>query len=544
MTPRYAAPAMLAGLFLIASCATPQGAPETAAERIRQDVAWLADDAREGREAGEPGYAAAAAYVESEFRKAGLKPGVGKGWRQSVPMVAARRVITSGSLKLDGVAGDTTLVNLDDFLVARLRKDASFSATGSLVFVGHGVVAPEDGVDDYAGLDVKGKIVIAFGGAPTLLGSEKGAHYSSTEVKFETAAARGAVGFMSIPTKHDAASSPWQDAVHSADSSVMTSIGADGAPHIYAPEIRASAFLSEAGAAKLFAAEKKSFAALQAEAESGAPMKGFALAKSATLAGESALEEKRSDNVIGLIEGSDPLLRDEVILLTAHLDHVGIRKPKEPGGDAINNGALDNAIGVSLLIEAAGELRRSGVRPKRTIAFAALTAEEKGLVGSNYLARNPAFGDRKIVANVNLDMPVLLYPFTDVIAFGGERSSLGATVASAARAIGVKLSPDPIPEENIFVRSDHYSFVKTGVPAVMLMTGFENGGEAAFRGFLKDHYHKPSDEIDLPIDYEAAARFAALNVEIARKVADAPAPPQWNEGDFFGQLYKRKQPLP
>lgn len=534
-------PGMLAGLALMAGCATPQASPDAAAERIRADVAWLADDAREGREAGKPGYDAAADYVEAEFKAAGLKPVAAKSWRQSVPIMSARRNVDAGAFSLDGPAGMSTLVNLDDFLVAKLRKDQKFAASGPLVFVGHGVSAPADGVDDYAGLDVAGKIVVAFSDAPASLASEKRAHYSSSDVKFETAAARGAVGFISLPTKHDTQSSPWERAVHSADASTMSWIRDDGSLDIPAPGIGASANMSEAGAAKLFAGEARSFAALQAEADSGAAIKGFALTKTAQVTGETALDEIRSDNIIGLIEGADSKLRDEIVLLSAHLDHVGVRKPKNPGDDAIHNGALDNAIGVSLLIEVANEMRRSGYRPKRTIAFVALTAEEKGLVGSDYLARNPAFGGRRIVANVNLDMPVLLYPFTDVVAFGGERSSLGPTVSAAADAIGVKLSPDPMPEENIFVRSDHYSFVKTGVPAVMLMTGFANGGEAAFRGFLKEHYHKPSDEIDLPIDYASAARFADLNNKIARAVADAPAPPTWNEGDFFGELYGRKQ---
>lgn len=257
-----------------------------------------------------------------------------------------------------------------------------------------------------------------------------------------------------------------------------------------------------------------------------------------SLNGASAFSETESPNVVATIEGSDPALADEVVVLSAHLDHVGLTEPKEGESDRVNNGALDNAIGVATILDVARRFKE-GPPPRRTIVFAAVTGEEKGLIGADYLARHPTLGGRRMVANVNLDMPVLLYPFTDVIAFGAEQSSLGEAARQAAAAMNVALTPDPIPEEGIFTRSDHFRFVEQGVPAIFLFTGFGNGGEAAFGDFLKNRYHKPSDDLSQPIDYDSAARFAELNYRIAREIADAAEAPHWNSGQYFADRYGR-----
>lgn len=507
-----------------------------AAARIKADIAWLADDAREGREVGTPGYDAAADYVVKEFKTAGLAPGVDGAWRQSVPLRATTRDLEAARLTLVGQGGEETLEHLKDYIIGRSTA-ASFEAAGGLVYVGYGVTAPTENYDDYAGLDVAGKIVVAFAGAPRGFSTEIGAYFSDTDSKLKLAAARGAVGFISLQSRTSSFS--WTRAVQFAgapSTSWRRPVEAADAPG----SIRATAVMNESGAQKLFSGEAMDFFALRtAEAASGAP-KGFALKKTARLAGAATFKDGKSDNIIGVIEGADPALKHEVILLTAHLDHVGLDEDGKPGDDLINNGALDNAAGVAVLIEAAAMFKRSRKSPRRTIAFAALTAEEKGLVGSDYLAQNPAFKDKRVVANVNLDMPVLLYDFTDVVAFGAERSTIGPVVAEAAASIGVKLSPDPIPEEGIFTRSDHYSFVKQGVPSVFLIIGFGNGGEKIFREFLATHYHSPTDDLALPIRYDQAARFTDLNYRIARALADADAAPAWNAGDFFGETFGKR----
>lgn len=535
---RFLGTSFLAALAI--GCATRGPAPDArgAAARLKVDVAWLADDARQGREAGTPGYDAAADYVAREFAAAGLAPGVNGGWAQTVPLRATVRDLDAARFSIDGAGGFQTLVHLTDYIIGRSASETDYEAYGDLVYVGYGVSAPSEDYDDYAGLDVAGKIVVAFSGAPRAFSTEVAAYFSDTEIKLRNAAAKGATGFVSLQSK--SAEFPWPVAVKYAGAPGLTWVGPDGRSAAPASSIRATAFMNETGAQKLFAGEALDFLALRTlEAASGAP-RGFALKKRARLAGRSAFREMKSDNIIGVIEGSDPTLRDEIVLLTAHLDHVGVDDGGEPGEDVINNGAMDNAVGVAVLIEAAGMFRRAGKAPRRTIAFAALTAEEKGLIGSDYLAQNPPFPGKRIVANVNLDMPILLYPFTDVVAFGAERSSIGPMVAGAAASMGVALSPDPLPEENIFTRSDHYSFVKQGVPAVFLITGFGAGGGDIFRNFLDTHYHSPSDDISLPILYDQGARFTELNYRIARALADADAAPVWNEGDFFGDTYGKR----
>jgi Zn-dependent M28 family amino/carboxypeptidase len=244
--------------------------------------------------------------------------------------------------------------------------------------------------------------------------------------------------------------------------------------------------------------------------------------------------------VLAILPGSDPALANEYVLMMAHLDHEGVDPDLQ--GDKIFNGAMDNATGTATLLEVARAMAASPNRPRRPILFAAVTAEEDGLLGSEYLARQPLPGGGKVVGVVNLDMPVLLYDFQDVIAFGADHSTLGATVDRAVRQAGVTLTPDPLPQEGLFTRSDHYRFVQAGVPSVFLMTGFAGEGRERFQNFLATHYHKPSDQTDLPFDWNAGAKFARINYLIAREIADAPEAPRWYADSFFGQAVGGTQP--
>jgi len=254
-----------------------------------------------------------------------------------------------------------------------------------------------------------------------------------------------------------------------------------------------------------------------------------------------------SPNVLAYLEGSDPVLKNEFVVVTAHLDHVGVAATDDLE-DGIYNGALDNAAGSAVVLELArvfSELAQAGFRPRRSILFTLLTAEEKGLQGAEYFNAFPTVPTANMVANVNLDMPLVLYDFTDLIAFGAERSSLGPVTETAVAKIGVTLSPDPLPEEGLFTRSDHYEFVKKGIPSVFLMTGFGQSldgqsGEKVFRDFLANTYHTPADQLDLPINYQVGAKFSYANWMIITAVANADERPTWNNGDFFGETFGRK----
>ncbi len=250
--------------------------------------------------------------------------------------------------------------------------------------------------------------------------------------------------------------------------------------------------------------------------------------------------------MVGVLPGADPLLANEYIVYTAHLDYIGELQTEgaEPGQqDMINNGVLDNASGVAVMLETA-RLLAQDQKPRRSILFVTVTGEEKGLVGAEYFAMNPTVPVNSMVSEINLDMLLLLYDFADVIAFGAEHSSLGDTVREVAQGFGIELSSDPFPEQNIFVRSDHYRFVQQGIPSVFLVTGMQSldegvDAQAIFNNFLLEDYHKPSDDLGLPIHYGAAARFTRINAKIGTSIADKTARPAWHEGGFFGRTFAK-----
>lgn len=524
--------------MVLGACATtpPMGAAE-----IGADVAALADDAMEGRATGAPGYDRAAAYVAARMTKIGLTPAASGDWFQEITLRTATPDQSAARFSLtqsDEKNAEMMLANDVDYVARRTYRVDGYDVAAPLVFAGYGIVAREDGVDDYAGLDVKGKIVVLFTGAPPTMNGEKREYYADGESKTATAQAQGAIGVLYIGTRERQARLDWPSFAKDARSAGMTYLDPDGLPHVAAPGIAVIAYLSDSGAEKVFAGEAQTYAALQAiEAQGEGAPKGFSLSKWARLTGGSKLRHLSSANVIGVIEGADANLRDEVVLLTAHLDHIGIDRAAAAGEDAINNGAFDNASGVAVMLEVARAML-AGERPRRTVAFAALTGEETGLFGSGYLAANPAFGDRKIIANINIDMPVAFTALKDIVAIGGERTTIGDDAAAVAAEAGVTLSPNPMPEEDLFMRSDQFSFIEAGVPAVFLTPGFSGD---KFKTFLKDHYHQPSDDISLPINYRALAKFSDITRRLAQRLADAPDAPRFVEGDFYGEIYAKPE---
>ena len=510
-----------------------------AQSRIRADVAYLADDKMEGREAGTRGYDAAADYVAARMAAIGLTPGNEGAWFQDVPFRVGSLESRAAQMSITNQAGDVVrLKPLDEYKLYPSLERASIAVEAPAVFVGYGVYAPEAGLNDYEGLDLDGKIVVRFGGAPAVFNSEERAHYGSSGSKAEYIASQGAIGFITIYTEEFEKRFPWSNAKRNPVSSDTTWIRPDGAADVSGPGLLGSAIINPESSEILFDGAARSYADVRAEAaEEGAAPKGFDLPVTVAIEGVGEFDEFTSANVIGVIEGVDPQLKHEALVVTAHLDHVGVddfgRGQKD---DRINNGAMDNALGVAMLLETAQRFTDASP-PARTVVFLAVTAEEKGLLGADYFARHPTLGDKEIIANINLDMPLMLHSFTDIVAFGAERSSLGAIVETMAADAGVQLSPDPLPEQGIFTRSDHYRFVEQGVPSIYLWPGFANGGEEIIRDFLQKHYHKPSDDMLLPVRWDAAARFADINFRIAQEVANRAERPTWNEGDFFGDLF-------
>jgi hypothetical protein len=500
---------------------------------------FLAGDLLEGREAGTRGFDLAAEYVATEFRKLELDPaGDSQSYFQTVGFRAYWLEKGGSGMSLRAGERRQSLKLAEDFVLFPSAMSTISSLSAPAVFVGYGIDAPGFDLDDYEGLDVAGKVVVALAGYPALLPSEEGAHYGSLREKLVTAAQKRAAAVVFVYTERFESVVPWEFMVTNLDMMQLTWLRKeDGAPFVVPPELDLVALMSPSGGARLFEGAQRSYAAVRAEAVDGVP-KGFPLAVEIDLAQQARHGQRTSSNVAAVLRGTDPALRAEHVVLVAHLDHDGIGA--EIGGDAIRNGAMDNAAGIATLLEAARALGADP--PRRSVLFLAVTAEEKGLLGSEYFAHYPTVPIEDVVAAVNLDMPVLLYDFTDVIAFGAQHSSLQQVLETALAGASLALTPDPIPAQALFTRSDHYSFVQRGVPSIFLMTGWNTPagageGGKVFMDFLGTHYHRPSDDLNLPVDYAAGAKFAYVNYLIAREIANAADRPRWNEGDFFGGLF-------
>lgn len=524
---RSVAAASLALAALATAAVADPLPPEQAA--IKAHVSFLAADALKGREAGTPEYDIAAEYVASEMEAAGLEPAAGDGkWLQPVPLIAAKPV-GEPVLTVDG----TPLAFGTDFTIRSFPGAERIDVSAPVVFAGYGAVDKANGIDSYRGLDVRGKVVAMLYSGPKGLNSEVAAHLGNRQDRMRIAKEKGAVGAIFLETTQIHKIYPFDRMTEAWADTRVTWTEPRGAQDVGAPNI---AILSFAGAEKLFAGSKLRWAAIRAADDAGTPLPVGAIGKTLGSQQQFTVARVTSPNVVGVLRGSDPKLRGEYVVLSAHLDHVGVTAP-DASGDTINNGALDNAMGIASMLEVAKTVQASGVKPKRSLLFVAVTAEEKGLVGSDYFAQHPTVPAKAMVANVNLDMPIMTYRFQDLIAFGAERSTIADAVGRAAAAEGMKLVPDPDPEEASFVRTDHYSFVRAGVPSVSLDLGPGGPGAKASAEFLSKHYHQPSDDLSQPIDWQAAATFVRINTAVARDLANAPNRPTWKAGDYFGGLY-------
>lgn len=514
--------------LLLSACATVP-APEAGqrAELWWSDVAALADDGMEGRLTGSPGYRRAADYVVSRLERMGLEPAGSEGFFQ--PIAFEEQFVDHGASSAALVAdGRETALSLPgEMIIGRGDGRRPRNVEAPLVFVGYGLHMPEAGHDDFGGLDLRGKIAVAISGGPAEISGALKAHARRDRARL--LAERGAAGLITL-TAPKAVETPWSRAVAQTGQGGM--YFADPAPRDVKSEFFTASVSTEASE-KLFARSGRTFADIAALADASRPLPKFALGQSLRAAVSSRHKSVISSNVVARLPGSDPRLRAEHVVFSAHLDHLGIGNPIN--GDGLYNGALDNGAGVASLLDIAGRYRARRERPRRSMLFLFVTAEEKGLLGSRYFALRPTVPRASIVADLNLDMALPIFPLKSVTALGAEESSLGAVAAEVGRSMGLPLVPDPWPDRNSFVRSDQYSFIREGIPSLAFKFGFARDTPEAEieRTWRSTRYHAPSDDLSQPVEKADAVRLNDFVATLGLRVADAPERPRWNAESFF-----------
>jgi Peptidase family M28 len=502
-----------------------------AAERIRPaairaHMTFLADDLLEGRGTGTRGYDVAVAYVAAQLEGIGLEPATGREWLQRVPLRRAELDLDASRVELALADGRRTpfAPGRDCLPTGGFRESSEVEAP--VVFVGYGIVAPERGHDDYSAVSATGKIVAYLPGGPPAFSSDERAYYDAL-VKAETAAAHGAVGALRIWTpEDDAVGSGWDTVVRSLARNASFAWVEDGRPRGIEPRLTGGAWLGPSASKALFAGGRVSYEdAVSKAVPSDLPVR-------IRIAQRSRIPDVGSTNVVGLLRGSDPGLRAEHVVLSAHLDHLGMGPPVD--GDAIYNGAVDNASGVAALIEIARAFASLPQRPRRSLLFVAFTGEEPGLIGSDYFVHRPPVPIGSIVADVNVD-GISVWPFEGLVGRGVEHSTLARAAEAGAAAAGVAISPDPLPWRQPFSGSDQYSFAKAGVPSVIFGATRTPEARAVALDWVRRRYHAPSDDMSQPLDFGAAAQFARDLFYVGLAVAEDDERPAWKPGDFFGE---------
>jgi hypothetical protein len=486
-----------------------------------------------GRAPGTEGFELAANYVAEVWQEAGVQEGA-PGWRQPVPLMAIDPDSVEGTIEL-AVSGEPVELIEGETVGFYPPSDVSAggsTATGSgqVVFAGHGIVAPELGIDAYDGIDVDGKIVMMFSGAPEIEDPAYHVHLRRFDTKRAEAERRGAAGIIYLDKEDRDIAARTGFRPNHKDGYLSLGAGFE--------EPMPVAVMTLDPVRTLFASAGLDLDQVIDLMDEGQPV-SLPLAATASLTTSADAVAVPTYNVVGVVPGTDPALANEAVVVTAHLDHLGTRhrdsdeaQPDEGAGDQIYNGAMDNAMGTAIIMEAATRLAAEG-GARRPVIFAAVTAEESGLLGSAHLARNVEELGYRAIANINVDMPVLTYPLNDVIGFGEKYSTLGEHLRDAAREVGLEATPDPLPQLSLFVRSDHYRFVQEGVPALFLFNGMSGEGQEGFETFMATHYHKPSDEVTLPINWEDAATFTALSYDLIKRIANDPEAPRWYDNVVF-----------
>ena len=519
--------AAAASVLLLSSPAMAAEANTPRGKAWWADVEAIASDSTEGRLPGSRGYDLAAGHVIGRFKALGLTPaGDAGGFAQTVAFEEQLidHAATTGAL----VAANGSAVPLamgTDMLVSAGGAPRPASVDAPLVFIGYGLKLP--GHDDFAGVDLKGKIAVVISGGPANYpGPVKAANRSERTRILRDA---GAVGVITLVTPRQV-EIPWTRRKLLASQSGM---------YLAEPALRDTpdgffvASVDPAQSELLFAGSGHSFAEAAALADASRPVPGFALGQRLRASIAAKHKPVTSPNLVARLEGSDAALKDEVVIISAHLDHLGVGEAID--GDRIYNGAMDDASGVASVLDIAGRLK-AGPRPRRSMLFLIVTAEEKGLLGSHYYAQRPTVPKASIVANLNFDMPLPFWPLKLVLVQGDGESTLGDVARGVAAVQGLALTPDPLPDRNSFTRTDQFSFVQAGIPALAFKFGFVKGSPefAIEHEWRANRYHAPDDDLAQPgVLADEAIRLDDFVGEIAREIANAPVRPAWLATSVF-----------
>jgi hypothetical protein len=544
MNPRRVlAAAVLATLPLSAQTGTQTGTPPDPDWTARGTAWWshvqyLADDKLQGRLPGTPGFELATQYVVDRFKAIGLKPaGAPNSYLQPVLLHSVRLNPSRSKVEIESGGTTTQLAVGKD--ITPLPHGPGGSIDAPLVFIGYGLRLPVKHMDDYAGLDLHGKVVVLYNSAPARLQGPLRAYSRMPGQRWKALKAAGAIGMISIapprplpgpPPAADPAK-PKPAAPTAPERTRSTIAIADPALDTLAG-VRFLASMPPASADKILAPSGHTLAELQPLIDAGKPLPSFDM--KSTLHATTAVDENPdidTHNVVGLLEGSDPRLKKEYVVISAHLDHLGVGRPVN--GDTIYNGAMDNASGVAAVIETAKLL--AAVHPRRSILFIALTGEEMGELGSAYFAAKPTVPKQQVVADLNMDMFLPLFPLRYLEVQGLGESTLGNDARAIGQLTDIEVQFEKQPEENRFIRSDQVNFVAQNIPALAFKFGWtpDSTEMKTFNDWVKIRYHQPSDDLEQPIDKEAAAQFVSFLSQLAMRVANAPTRPSWYPESSF-----------
>lgn len=490
-------------------------------------VKVLAADNMEGRDTGSPGLERAEAYVAGQLQAAGLQPAGVKGYYQPVKFVSRQLVEKESSAALvhDGKA---EALSLGEDAIFNTRVELAPAVEAPLVFAGYGLSIPEKDFDDRAGLDLKGKVAVLITGSPSQIASAVAAHHQTAGERWRALRAAGAVGIITIPNPASM-DVPWSRV---ALNRLHPSMDLAGTEFNETEGEQLALTFNPAHADKLFAGSGHSFQELAESAKDRKPLPRFPLSVSIKAKATLKTEALESANLVAELTGSDPHLKNEYVILSAHIDHVGIGEPVN--GDRIYNGAMDNASGVAVLLDVAASIKKHPENLKRSLLFVFVTGEEKGLLGSKYFASHPTVDPKSMVADINVDMFRPLVPLKMLTVLGLAESDLGDAARQVAEADGVSVQPDPQPLRNVFVRSDQYSFIRRGIPALALdIAPTTQEEKQIYQDWLTKRYHAPSDDLDQPVDLAAAGKYEDVIRRLMMKVANDAERPQWKADSFF-----------